>query len=87
LARGLSVLTVHPALMQSAQSQAAYMAATGNVTHERPWHTYTQQTARAGFSRLRVIFRLVVSLEEYFEHRQSDGCGAVFQPRGRTNST
>ena len=49
LARGLSALTVHPALMQSAQSQAAYMAATGNVTHERPGTTYTQQLLALGF--------------------------------------
>jgi LysM repeat protein len=35
--------------MQSAQSQAAYMAATGNVTHERPGTTYTQQLLALGF--------------------------------------
>ena len=47
--RGLSALTVHSALMQSAQSQAAYMAATGFVTHERPGTTYTQQLLSLGF--------------------------------------
>lgn len=49
LSRGLSALAVHSALMQSAQSQAAYMAATGNVTHERPGTTYTQQLLALGF--------------------------------------
>jgi LysM repeat protein len=49
LSRGLSALTVHSALMQSAQSQAAYMAATGSVTHERPGTTYTQQLLALGF--------------------------------------
>ncbi|MDD2922095.1 MAG: CAP domain-containing protein [Anaerolineales bacterium] len=49
LSRGLSALEVHSALMQSAQSQAAYMAATGNVTHERPGTTYTQQLLALGF--------------------------------------
>ncbi len=47
--RGLSVLTVHSSLMQSAQSQAAYMAATGYVTHDRPGTTYTQQLLALGF--------------------------------------
>jgi len=49
ISRGLSALTVHSALMQSAQSQAAYMAATGNITHERPGTTYTQQLLALGF--------------------------------------
>lgn len=47
---GLSALTSHPILMQSAQSQADYMAATGNVTHARPnGMTYTQQLLSLGF--------------------------------------
>jgi uncharacterized protein YkwD len=49
LSRGLSALTVHPALMQSAQSQADYMAGTGIVTHDRPGTTYTQQLIALGF--------------------------------------
>jgi uncharacterized protein YkwD len=49
LSRGLSALTVHTALMQSAQSQADYIAATGIVTHERPGTTYTQQLLALGF--------------------------------------
>lgn len=49
IARGLSVLTVHSALMQSAQSQSAYMAATGYVTHDRPGTSYTQQLLALGF--------------------------------------
>ncbi len=47
--RGLSMLAEHPALMQSAQAQANYMASTGNVTHERPGTTYTQQLLALGF--------------------------------------
>lgn len=47
---GLPPLTVHSALMQSAQSQADYMAATGQVTHSRPGGiTYTQQLISLGF--------------------------------------
>jgi LysM repeat protein len=47
---GLSPLTVHTALMQSAQSQADYMAATGQITHTRPGGiTYTQQLISLGF--------------------------------------
>lgn len=47
---GLLPLTVHPILMQSAQSQADYMAATGIVTHSRPGGvTYTQQLLSLGF--------------------------------------
>ncbi|MBL8050172.1 MAG: LysM peptidoglycan-binding domain-containing protein [Anaerolineales bacterium] len=47
---GLAPLTSHPILMQSAQSQADYMAATGNVTHTRPGGiTYTQQLLSLGF--------------------------------------
>jgi uncharacterized protein YkwD/LysM repeat protein len=47
---GLAPLTVHTVLMQSAQSQADYMAATGNVTHARPGGiTYTQQLLSLGF--------------------------------------
>lgn len=46
---GLAPLPVHPILMQSAQSQADYMAATGNVTHARPNGTYTQQLLALGF--------------------------------------
>lgn len=47
---GLAPLPIHPILMQSAQSQADYMAATGNVTHARPGGmTYTQQLLSLGF--------------------------------------
>lgn len=50
LSYGLAPLAVHPVLMQSAQSQADYMAATGNVTHTRPGGiTYTQQLLSLGF--------------------------------------
>jgi uncharacterized protein YkwD len=49
LANGLAALPVHPILMQSAQSQADYMAATGIVTHARPNGTYTQQLLSLGF--------------------------------------
>ena len=47
---GLSPLTVHPILMQTAQSQANYMASIGTWTHERPGGiTYTQQLLALGF--------------------------------------
>ncbi len=46
---GLAPLVMHSILMQSAQSQADYMAATGNVTHARPNGTYTQQLLSLGF--------------------------------------
>jgi uncharacterized protein YkwD len=50
LSYGLAPLSVHTVLMQSAQSQADYMAATGNVTHARPGGiTYTQQLLSLGF--------------------------------------
>lgn len=49
IANGLAPLPVHPILMQSAQSQADYMAATGIVTHARPGGTYTQQLLSLGF--------------------------------------
>ena len=50
LAYGLQPLTIHPLLMQSAQSQADYMAATGQVTHERPGGiSFTQQLLALGF--------------------------------------
>jgi len=49
LANGLAPLPVHPILMQTAQSQADYMAATGNVTHARPNGTYSQQLLSLGF--------------------------------------
>lgn len=50
LAHGLNPLTVHPVLMQTAQGQADYGAATGNLTHERPGGiTYTQQLLMLGF--------------------------------------
>jgi len=49
IANGLAPLAVHSALMQSAQSQADYMAATGQVTHARPSGTYTQQLLALGF--------------------------------------
>ena len=47
---GLPQLTWHSILMQSAQSQADYMAATGQVTHSRPGGmSYTQQLLSLGF--------------------------------------
>lgn len=49
VSNGLAPLPVHPILMQSAQSQADYMAATGIVTHARPGGTYTQQLLSLGF--------------------------------------
>lgn len=50
LSYGLPALTSHPILMQSAQSQADYMAATGQTTHSRPGGTtYTQQLLTLGF--------------------------------------
>ena len=50
LSYGLQPLTVHPVLMQSSQSQADYMAATGQTTHTRPGGvSYTQQLLTLGF--------------------------------------
>jgi uncharacterized protein YkwD len=50
LSYGLAPLAVHSVLMQTAQGQADYMAATGNVTHTRPGGiTYTQQLIMLGF--------------------------------------
>ena len=49
LANGVGALAVHSALMQSAQSQADYMAGVGFSTHERPGTTYTQQLLALGF--------------------------------------
>jgi len=50
LSYGLPSLTVHNALMQSAQSQADYMASTGQITHARPGGTtFTQQLIDLGF--------------------------------------
>lgn len=50
LSNGLAALAVHPVLMQSSQSQADYMAATGQVTHTRPGGiTFTQQLLALGF--------------------------------------
>lgn len=50
LAYGLPSLAVHSVLMQSSQSQADYMAATGQVTHERPGGiSFTQQLLTLGF--------------------------------------
>ncbi len=50
LAYGLQPLTIHPLLMQSSQSQADYMATTGQVTHERPGGiSFTQQLLALGF--------------------------------------
>jgi uncharacterized protein YkwD/LysM repeat protein len=47
---GLKPLAVHSILMQSAQSQADYMAATGQTTHSRPGGiSYTQQLLTLGF--------------------------------------
>lgn len=50
LAYGLPPLAVHSILMQSSQSQADYMASTGQVTHSRPGGiSYTQQLLSLGF--------------------------------------
>lgn len=50
LSYGLPPLTVHPVLMQSSQSQADYMAATGQTTHSRPnGMSFTQQLLSLGF--------------------------------------
>jgi len=50
LSYGLQPLAVHSILMQSAQSQADYMAATGQTTHSRPGGiSYTQQLLTLGF--------------------------------------
>jgi LysM repeat protein len=50
LSNGLPALTAHPILMQSSQSQADYMAATGQITHTRPGGiTFTQQLLSLGF--------------------------------------
>ncbi len=47
---GLAPLPSHPILMQSAQTQADYMASSGQVTHSRPGGiTYTQQLISLGF--------------------------------------
>jgi LysM repeat protein len=47
---GLAPLSAHPILMQTAQAQADYMAATGDVTHARSnGMTYTQQLLSLGF--------------------------------------
>lgn len=47
---GLPALIEHSILMQSSQSQADYMAATGQVTHTRPGGiTFTQQLLSLGF--------------------------------------
>ncbi|MBI5351593.1 MAG: LysM peptidoglycan-binding domain-containing protein [Chloroflexi bacterium] len=49
-ANGLSALAVHPILMQTAQTQADYMASIGTWTHDRPGGiTYTQQLLALGF--------------------------------------
>ena len=50
LAYGLPTLAVHSILMQTAQGQADYMAATGQITHTRPGGiSYTQQLLSLGF--------------------------------------
>jgi uncharacterized protein YkwD len=50
LSHGLPALAVHSILMQTSQTQADYMAATGQVTHTRPGGiTYTQQLLMLGF--------------------------------------
>ena len=50
LANGRTPLSIHPILMQTAQGQADYMAATGQMTHQRPGGiTYTQQLLSLGF--------------------------------------
>ncbi len=50
LAYGLPALAVHAILMETAQGQADYMAATGQITHTRPGGiTYTQQLLLLGF--------------------------------------
>lgn len=49
-ANGLTTLAIHNALMQSAQTQADYMASTGQITHSRPGGvTFTQQLIDLGF--------------------------------------
>jgi LysM repeat protein len=50
LSYGLPALATHPILMQSAQSQADYMASTGQATHSRPGGiSYTEQLLSLGF--------------------------------------
>jgi len=50
LSYGLPTLAVHSILMQTAQTQADYMASTGQITHSRPGGmTYTQQLLNLGF--------------------------------------
>jgi len=50
LSYGLPPLAIHQALMQSSQSQADYMASTGQITHSRPGGlTFTQQLLTLGF--------------------------------------
>lgn len=50
LSYGLPALAVHSILMQTAQTQADYMASTGQITHSRPGGiTYTQQLLMLGF--------------------------------------
>ena len=50
LAYGLPTLAVHSILMQTAQTQADYMSATGQITHTRPGGiTNTQQLLMLGF--------------------------------------
>ena len=50
LSYGLQPLIIHPILIETSQSQADYMAATGQVTHERPSGlSFTQQLLALGF--------------------------------------
>src|SRR5690242_9406575 len=50
LSYGLPPLAIHQILMQTAQTQADYMASTGQITHSRPGGiTYTQQLLMLGF--------------------------------------
>jgi len=50
LSYGLQPLAVHPILMQTSQSQADYMAATGQITHARPGGiSFTEQLLSLGF--------------------------------------
>ncbi len=71
---GLSPLTVHSALMQSAQSQADYMAATGtgDTLAPRRYHLYPA-IVRSRLSTGGRPFCRRASLGEYFEQRQSAG--------------
>ena len=72
LSYGLLPLTEHSVLMQSAQSQADYMAATGQTTHTRPGGiSYTQQLLTLGFPLAGDLSLGGFPRREYFEQLQS----------------